>query len=200
VTSLEALGSSQSTTLLGEAASEAHLAEMARSGGLREFDILHFATHALINPWDHKRSILVLSQVLDTQAGEGYAKSDGLISVQEILDEWTLDAELVTLSGCETALGRRVGGEGYLGLSSGMLQVGASGVMVSLWPVSDEATSRMMEAFYRTWLDPAHPKSKREALRAAKLAVRNYEDRGLKLRPYEHPFFWASFVLIGNPD
>ena len=140
---------------------------------------------------------------------------DGLLTVKEILQEWKLNADLVTLSGCETALGQTVAGEGYIGFAHAFLQAGARSVVVSLWRVEDEATALLMKRFYsnlfgeenrvegdaqgRTTGTGKPVITKREALREAKEWLRAYKnERGE--HPYTDPFYWSPFILIGDPD
>ena len=171
-----------------------------------EFRILHFATHALVDDRRPERSALVLAQIglpdpLDVVL-QGDEPVDGLITAQEIVRDWNLSADLVTLSACETALGRSVSGEGYVGLAHAFLQAGARSLLLSLWNVDDEATARLMERFYETLArgDSAHRNggavSKRVALAEAKRWLRSYTAPDGS-RPFEHPCYWSSFVLIG---
>ena len=151
---------------------------------------------------------------------------DGKLSVREIQHGWKLKAELVTLSACETALGREAGGEGFVGFTQALLISGARSVCLSLWKVDDRATSLLMKRFYQNWLrKPAGADkalTKAEALREAKQWLRGLTDDdidvelGLAVRgkggphakaarppaahPYEHPNFWAGFILVGDPD
>ena len=131
---------------------------------------------------------------------------DGLITAREIVREWKLRAELVTLSACETALGKELPGEGYIGLASAFLQVGARCVLVSLWNVDDEATALLMRRFYENWTgrslpgdsQPARgPMPKGEALREARQWLRAYTDKNGRT-PFAHQFYWAPFILIGD--
>ena len=101
---------------------------------------------------------------------------DGRLSVREIQRGWDLKAELVTLSACETALGREAGGEGFVGFTQALLMSGARSVCLSLWKVDDTATALLMQRFYanllgrRTGLSGPMPKA--EALREAKAWLR----------------------------
>lgn len=192
--------------LTGRDASEKTLHELARSGALRRFDHIHFATHALID-YDHPdNSRLVLTQVdlpdpLEA-ALHGDRVYDGCLSTGEIAREWDLQCDLVTLSACDTALGRVLRGEGPVGFVQAFLQAGARNVVVSRWKVSDRATSLLMERFYSSLLatqDAADPVAITEALREARTWLRDYEDPHGH-RPYAHPFYWASFVLYGTGD
>jgi CHAT domain-containing protein len=100
-----------------------------------------------------------------------------------------LRADLVTLSGCQTALGRDIRGEGLVGLTRGFMYAGAEAVVASLWQVDDESTAELMKRFYRAMLkENLRPAN---ALRAAQLDMsRN--------RRWSDPFYWAGFVLQGE--
>jgi len=199
------------TVLLGPEASEQTLVRMSESGVLGKFDTIHLATHALVDDEHPEISALVLSQVdlpdplRAAMAGDRIY--DGLLQVREIAREWHLDADLVTLSACRTAMGKAAGGEGYLGLTQTLLQVGARTLLVSLWKVEDEATSLLMTRFYEnlTGHRPEEPgvpalelMSKSEALREAKHWLRTYTDSSGR-QPFQHPAYWSAFVLIGEP-
>ncbi len=131
---------------------------------------------------------------------------DGLVTAEDILREWELNADLVTLSACETGLGKEVTGEGYVGFAHAFLQVGARSLLVSLWKVEDKATSLLMRRFYENWLGEygeerrgrvGEPMTKAEALQEAKYWLRDYTDDSGE-HPYEHPYFWSAFMLIGD--
>lgn len=200
----------QSTTLLGRDASEQELDRLAASGELDNYSTVHVATHAIIDNDRPEESGLVLSQVdlpdpLEA-AMAGARVYDGVVTAKEIMQGWSLDADLVTLSACETGLGVRAGGEGYIGLAHAFLQVGARSVLVSLWKVEDAATSLLMRRFYENRAGTfegdrsgfvGEPMPKAAALRDAKMWLRNYTD-DQNHRPYEHPYYWSSFVLIGD--
>ena len=189
------------TVLLGPDATEQELVRLATAGELAGFGTLHFATHAHIDDERPGRSALVLSQVgLPSQldaALEGRRVYDGLLTANEIAREWTLDADLVTLSACGTALGREAGGEGHVGLAHAFLQAGARNLLVSLWKVEDDATSLLMGRFYGNLVrDDARTA---DALRDAKIWLRDYEDESGR-RPYEHPYYWSGFVVTGGAN
>jgi CHAT domain-containing protein/tetratricopeptide (TPR) repeat protein len=185
---------SGSTLLLGADASEQRLRELAERGDLAEFRVIHFATHAMSDDVEPARSGLILARdgLQDPVEAllSGHPIDDGILSAAEIAANWELSAGLVTLSACQTALGRRADGEGYLGLAHSFFEAGAQALVASLWSVDDEATALFMGHFYTQLQgDDADPA---EALRAAKLWLRSHES-GL----YSHPYFWAAFVLIG---
>lgn len=198
------------TVLLGPDASEQKLVHMAQSGELADFETIHFATHALVDDERPEQSALVLSQVNlpdpVAAAVAGTRVYDGVVTAKEIVREWDLDADLVTLSACETGLGREVAGEGYIGFAHAFLQAGARSLLVSLWPVEDEATSMLMRRFYEnragTYEEDrgaglGKPMSRTRALQEAKHWLRTYEDEYSR-RPFEHPYFWSAFILIGD--
>ena len=199
------------TALLGAEATEQELARLVETGVLGEFMAIHLATHALVDEERPERSALVLSQVdlpdpLEA-AMAGTRIYDGLLTAEEILREWEMSADLVTLSACQTGLGREVRGEGFVGFAHAFLQAGARSLVVSLWEADDRATSLLMQRFYENWLGKyddeqggkaGEPMSKAEALREAKRHIRTYTNE-YGHRPYEHPFYWSAFILIGDP-
>jgi CHAT domain-containing protein len=97
-----------------------------------------------------------------------------------------LPSELVTLSGCGTGLNVVVGGDELIGLKRGLLYAGAQGLLLTLWDVHDASTAEFMKLFYeRLGSSP----NKAEAVRHAMADIR---------REYQHPFYWAPFVLVGH--
>jgi CHAT domain-containing protein/tetratricopeptide (TPR) repeat protein len=146
---------------------------------LKDFKILHFATHGLLDENVSLRSALVLT--LDEDP-----KEDGFFQVREIYGT-QLDSDLVVLSACQTGKGELESGEGVSGLSRAFLYAGAQAVLASLWNINDRATAGFMGHFYR-YLNQG--KSKDEALQSAKLDM-------LK-SSFRHPFYWAAFVVIGD--
>jgi CHAT domain-containing protein len=210
---------------------------MARSGKLKGFRYLHFATHGRDDRASAYRTALLLAPDLDRSADPLAVDSDGEITAEEIARTWNLDAELVMLSACETALGKEAGGEGFLGFAQPLLAKGARSLVLSLWRVDDKATSLLMARFYQNLLGKrpgqSHPLPKAEALHEAKQWLRNLTqdevggelamlDRGPErplakpsspstgeaapsfkpsgVRPYAYPYYWAAFILIGDPD
>jgi CHAT domain-containing protein len=136
---------------------------------------LHFAVHGLLNEQIPLNSALVLS-------------GNGLLQAWEIMEELRLDADLVTLSACDTALGTEMGGEGLIGLTRAFQYAGAQSVLATLWGISDKSSAPWMSRFYRELRDG---KSKDEALQAAQIEQIRSENG-----PY--PFFWAAFQLYGD--
>jgi CHAT domain-containing protein/tetratricopeptide (TPR) repeat protein len=192
----------EATLLTGLDASETALDRLASLDELARYSVLHFATHALVDDVVPNGSGVVLSQVglpdPFAAALRGERVQDGFVSVAEIVSRWRLDADLVTLSACQSALGHRVQGEGQVGLTTAFLQAGARSVLASLWEVQDEPAMLFMRSFYGHWKGRKGPRAKAEALRLARRDLRAYEVGGK--HPYAHPAFWAAFVLIGSPD
>jgi CHAT domain-containing protein len=165
--------------LLGSEASEQKLDDLAERNRLTGYRVLHFATHGQVDPNAASRSALLLARDRLHDPTEPARPSgmvcDGRLTVAEMA-AWQLDADLVTLSACETALGPQGGGEGLLGFSQVLLHKGARSLLLSLWKVDDTATALLMTRFYENWLgrrkDLREPMPKAEALREAKSWLR----------------------------
>jgi hypothetical protein len=171
--------------LLGAEANEPEVDRIASSGEMGQFGFIHLATHGMINEDIPARSAVILTQTglpdpLEQVLHQKPAY-DGRLSVREIQRGWDLKAELVTLSACETALGRDLGGEGFVGFAQALLMSGARSVCLSLWKVDDTATALLMVRFYENLLGRrpglAGPMPKGEALREAKTWLRGLRRR-----------------------
>jgi CHAT domain len=166
--------------LLGADASEPEIDRLASSGELGRFGFIHLATHGVIDEAIQERSAVILSQINLPDPLEQVLNHkpafDGRLSVREIQRGWDLKAELVTLSACETALGRESGGEGFVGFTQALLMSGARSVCLSLWKVDDTATALLMQRFYANLVGQrpglASPMPKAVALREAKAWLR----------------------------
>ena len=99
-----------------------------------------------------------------------------------------LQADLVVLSACRTALGKQVRGEGMIGLTRGLMHAGAKSVVATLWDVDDDSTSMLMKHFYGELKKGTPPDA---ALRKAQLQVR-------QVPRWSAPWFWGGFVLHGD--
>jgi CHAT domain-containing protein/Tfp pilus assembly protein PilF len=153
--------------------------EKIKSLPLKDYKIIHFATHGFIDEQVPLRSSLLLT--LDEDPGE-----DGFFQAREIYST-DLSAKLVVLSACQTGKGKLERGEGVMGLSRAFLYAGAESVVTSLWGINDKATSVFMKHFYESL---SRGMSKEESLQKSKLEM--IESR------YKHPFYWAPFVLNGD--
>lgn len=157
--------------------------QLAKSEQLQDYRYLHFATHAEIDAENPGQSSLVLSRF--NAQGQPI---DGTILLNDI-SQMKLNADLVTLSACETAQGKMIRGEGLMSLARGFMAAGVPRVVATLWKVPDDATSHFMIAFYKAHLKQGL--SSAESLRQAQLAVRSQ-------KRWEDPHFWAGFILIGD--
>jgi tetratricopeptide (TPR) repeat protein len=166
--------------LLGSDASEPELDRLSGSGELTRYGFIHLATHGVIDEAMPTSSAVILTQtgLPDplTQVLNHRPAFDGRLSVREIQRGWDLKAELVTLSACETALGREAGGEGFVGFTQALLISGTRSVCLSLWKVDDTGTALLMQRFYANLLGRrsglSAPMPKAEGLREAKVWLR----------------------------
>ena len=142
---------------------------------------IHFATHGYLDEQRPELSGLALALPED-------GSDNGILRVHEIFN-LDLSADLVTLSACETGLGKQVASEGLVGLSRAFFYAGARSLLASLWNVSEDSTPDLMVEVYRRL---ERGESKAEALRRAKLGL--VEGDGSA----SHPFHWAPFVLVGD--
>jgi CHAT domain-containing protein len=164
---------------LGAAATEERAKALDRG-----VDILHFAVHALLDTRLPLRSALALTPP-DT-ATEG--REDGLLEASEIIDEVRTDADLVTLSACNTALGQEMGAEGLVGLTRAFQCAGARSILAALWSIGDGPTASFMPRFY-------------DHLRAGERkdeALRRTQVEWIRDPKRTRPYFWAPFELIGD--
>ena len=155
---------------------------------MHDATVIHFATHAVVDDADPLGSFLALD--------------GGKLTVADIY-QLRLDADLVILSACRTALGR-ISGDGVAGMTRAFVYAGAASVMATTWDVADAPTVRIVQQFYRERLSGG---SKAASLRDAQLrlledlrggrVVVPEPDGPVALRP--DPYFWAGFVLVGEP-
>ena len=157
--------------------------DAAAAGALRDYGILHFATHAVVNTEQPEMSGIVLSLVDRTGRPQ-----NGFLRLHDIYT-LRLRSRLVVLSACQTAVGKQIRGDGLAGISRGFMYAGASGVLASLWRVDDRATSALMQRFYRGLL--SRGLSPTAAWRAAVTELRA-DPR------WSAPYYWAGFVLQGE--
>ncbi len=176
-------------TFLGKEANESNLKN------LKSPTVLHIATHGFFRPSDNqsendsplRQSGLLLAGaengVIENEKGNG---EDGVLSAEEVLTFDLNETELVILSACETGLGEFRDSEGVYGLERAFKQAGAKSVIISLWKVSDEATNKMMQHFYKHWIAT---KDKHKAFQLAQKELR---------KEFPEPFYWGAFILVGE--
>jgi CHAT domain-containing protein len=150
---------------------------------LGQYRILHFATHGLLNSKHPSLSGIVLS-LYDKEGRQ----VDGFLRAHEIYN-LNLNAELVVLSACRSALGKEIRGEGLVGLTRGFMYAGTPSVVASLWDVRDEATAELMSRFYERMFEKRMRPA--AALRAAQVSM-------LKEKRWVQPYYWAAFTLQGE--
>ncbi|MBM3748797.1 MAG: CHAT domain-containing protein, partial [Acidobacteria bacterium] len=155
-----------------------HLGSEATGALLREkaaeYDTLHLSCHGFFHPTDPLASGLQLA--------------DGVLTARDIMG-LKLNANLVTLSACQTALSDQQPGDELVGLTRALLYAGASSVLVTLWSVSAVAALELMRDFYRRLRGKDGRKVAAVALREAMLELRKQR---------EHPYYWAPFILVGD--
>ena len=153
--------------------------KMTKSGTLKNYSYLHFATHGIVDEKSPELSRIYL---------QSNSTEDGNLFAGEIYN-LELNANLVTLSACQTGLGKISKGEGVIGLSRALVYAGARNIIVSFWSVADESTAKLMTDFYKEMLENKD-RNLSQNLRTAKLNL-------LKSGKFESPFYWAPFILIG---
>lgn len=166
-------------TFLGEAATEEIFKRKAK-----DFQVLHLAMHAFVNDEEAMYSGLLFAPSAETDSID-----DGFLHAFEIYN-LDLAAELVILSACNTGQGQYQQGEGVVSLARAFSYAGCPNIMMSLWQADDAATQQLMQAFHK---ELAAGKGKVEALQIAR-------DTYLEQADLTHPYYWGSFVLIGDDE
>ncbi len=169
--------------LIGREASEEAFRTLAPS-----YATIHLATHGVLDNRQPLYSHLLLTK------SEGDPDNDGLLQAREIMT-MDLKADLAILSACETANGKVAPGEGVIGMSWAFLLAGTRSMLVSQWKVNSASTSQLMANFYRS-LGSNKTLSNGKKAHALKEAAALL----MKDRQYNHPFYWAGFVLLGNNE
>jgi CHAT domain-containing protein/tetratricopeptide (TPR) repeat protein len=150
---------------------------------LDQYRIIHFATHGLLNSQRPELSGIVLSLVDEEgRFQEGFLRSHEIYNLR-------LNAQLIVLSACSTALGKEIKGEGLAGLTRAFIYAGTPRVIASLWNIRDEATAELMKRFYQNLL--TGKSSPAAALRETQISM-SREPR------WSAPYYWAGFVLQGE--
>ncbi len=151
-----------------------------------EYDVVHFATHGVLDDNNPMYSHLLLATAPDSP-------EDGFLETWELM-RLDLHAELAVLSACDTARGTVHAGEGLIGMSWALFVAGSSSTVVTQWKVPSAAGADLMIDFYRQWLQARRDHTwfaKAEALRLARLHL-------LRDGKHEDPFYWSGYVLIGS--
>lgn len=174
----ELYGPNQTSIYFGNDATESALKKQ-----IGNHEIIHLATHGILNETNPMYSHLLFSRTGDNDP------EDGFLEAWEIM-KMKLKANLVILSACETARGKIGAGEGMIGLNWAFFVAGCPTTLVSQWKVESKSTADLMFRFHQNmkngFLRP-------QALQQAALAIMKNPD-------YRHPFYWASFILVGDPS
>ncbi|MFQ5340107.1 MAG: CHAT domain-containing protein [Anaerolineae bacterium] len=207
------------TALLGEAATpDAVRAALSRHG------VIHFSCHGHFRRREPMASGLALAPSTGRRGEpvEPSGRRGGELTAAEVLRSVRLEADVVTLSACDTGLNRLTPGDELLGLTRAFLGAGARSLLVALWPVHEVPTRLFMERFYEAWLAGA---SRARAVAEAQRYVRSIDTETLRSRlaeyglslseandllglfetmlpgrqPFDHPYYWGAFLLIGDP-
>jgi CHAT domain-containing protein/tetratricopeptide (TPR) repeat protein len=177
--SMHVLSMVEGRELLGAKASKANFISIAN-----DYEVLHLAMHTQINDNNPLYSRLIFHPASDSL--------DAFTLSTYELYNLRLNANLVVLSACNTGSGSLQQGEGIMSLSRGFIYAGVPSIVMTTWEVHDESGSRLMERFYYYLREGL---GKDEAMRQSKLDFLAESNR-LKA----HPYFWSSYVLIGNPE
>ena len=208
-----------SESLTTTRATAERLNRWASQGRLRRYAFLHFATHAQGDTVRALQSSLLLTSSRDS------TDADERLTAADILRNWRLEADLVTLSACSTSLGPFYRGEGHVGFTQAFFLAGARTVVASLWDVDDTATSLLMERFYsllveqhdvaralhkaKVWLRELTtdevlrrtlPDSDTGAVTRGTVRRGPIAAGGAAARPFASPYYWAAFVAVGAAD
>ncbi len=178
INSLSVIFSGNIDSMTGFDATETNV----KSKKLDDYKYLLFATHGILNndvPYI-KEPALVMTLVNNPE-GE-----DGFLTMGEVMNI-NMGAEISVLSACKTGLGKNLRGEGVMGMGRAFQYSGVKSVLISLWSVEAVSTNIMIEKYFEYLKEGA---GSREALRKARAYIRK--------EGYEHPIFWASFILVGN--
>jgi CHAT domain-containing protein/tetratricopeptide (TPR) repeat protein len=186
VGAIRQLFGSRAVTYLGEAATEARAKTIGTSARY-----IHLAVHGVFSDQLPLNSALAFTMPKSPAPGE----DNGLLQAWEIFEQMRIDADLVTLSACDSGLGKEIAGEGLMGLTRAFLYAGARTVNASLWKVADGPTAELMTLLYRNL---KAGQTKDEALRNAQVAlIKKAPPKGSSV-DYASPAHWAAFTLTGD--
>ncbi len=174
----------ETDVFMGMEATKSLLNSLQVSKKLADYGTIIFATHGYFG----KDLPGIQEPVLALTLADQTEDQDGFLRMTEVMS-MKFDADVVALTACQTGLGNSVSGEGVMSMGRAFQVAGARSVLMSLWSVSENASVLLVEKFF------AHlnaGKAKLAALTAARQDVRN--------AGYQHPFYWAPFILVGETD
>jgi len=171
-----------STMFKGQFLYEGNASETNFKKLAKDADIIHLATHSIINDQNPMMSQLIFS---------GDNENDGFLHTFELFD-LQLSADLVCISACNSGFGELQKGEGMVSLARGFLYANAKNILMSLWSVPDQSSNNLMNYFYE---EVRNDVSYEHAIRNAKLKYLEAADNNLS-----HPYYWGAFVYVGDVE
>ena len=173
-------GPRESAVIVGQKASESELQRLNKTKELAKYRYLLFSTHGYVSPEEPALSAIVLSQTDTTPVADGYVTAS----------EWPsydLRSDLIVLSACDTGSGKIMQGEGVLGLPYALYVAGNKNLLLTLWPIADDATQEFMLEFF----------TRLQSGDSASGALSAVKRKFAQSARYAHPSYWAPFVLYG---
>ena len=173
-------GSGESAVFVGRKASEFELQRLNKAKELAKYRYMLFSTHGYVSPEEPALSAIVLSQTDTTTVADGYVTAS----------EWPsydLRSDLIVLSACDTGSGKIMNGEGVLGLPYALYVAGNKNLLLTLWPIADDATQEFMQEFF----------TRLKSGDSAAVALSAVKRKFAQSDQYSHPMYWAPFVLYG---
>jgi tetratricopeptide (TPR) repeat protein len=169
----------KSEVLTGMQANKSHfMSDLAPK--LDQYRWIVFATHGLFS---NKIPVITEPFLALTMVPPG---TDGFLRMTEVMG-LKMNADVVALTACQTGLGKELSGEGVMSMGRAFQYAGAKSVLMSLWSVAEKSSVQLVESFFK------HIKEGKSKLESLKLARQEVRKDG-----YDHPFFWASFILVGE--
>ncbi len=211
-------------------ANEIEIERLVDNGAIGDYELIHLSAHGQADREVGMHSFIVLTQSNSEDSVSQLVSKKrltGELTAEQIFQTWKLNASLVTLSACESGLGSRKFGEGFIGFSYALHAAGADTVLVSQWRVDDKATALLMKRFYENLVGKrpelkGTPMRKTEALQEARIWLRSLkpneindliegfgyvpaggvagEPEQVLEKPFDHPYYWASFELFGSTE
>jgi len=163
-------------------------------GDLEQYKYVHFSVHGSMRM--KLQGKIIQPALVLTQKNPPETNVDGILTLEEVMNNLKLNADLVVLSACETGIGEVLGSEGILAMTRAFQYAGSAAVLSSLWKVHEDATKLFMVRFY-SYLDEGEKPSN-----ALYFTKKDFQGKNIKhknpLIDLSHPFFWGAFVLVGG--
>jgi CHAT domain-containing protein/Tfp pilus assembly protein PilF len=187
---MQVLGGNERDIITGRKASEKEI----KNANLFDYRVLYFATHGLLaGEVEELAKLKAEPALLFAVPEKPTAADDGLLTASEVA-QLKLNADWAVLSACNTAAGGKPGAAALSGLARAFFYAGARSLLVSHWPVEDEATKALMVRLFEAV--KANPDMRAaEAQQKAMLSVMNDQSNP----QWSNPAYWAPFILVGEP-